>query len=159
MFHTSATGTAPNVQDKCVPLERCSFHEPYFILANAFQILFHEFLFPIVAMDHNRHSRGHSSQVEFLKTPYLDRTVSKGIETRTLDDAETIAPTLRADQGGCRCQAPFQGHISETHSIGFGAAIWNEEQDHRRINESVFAIELGRKRSNFIPIRRIPNRD
>src|SRR5438046_10165099 len=84
---------------------------PYFILANVYQILFLEFLFPIVAMDHNRHSRRHSSQVEFLKTPYLDRAVRKGIETRALDDAETIAPTLRADPGRCRCQAPFQGHL------------------------------------------------
>ena len=111
MLHSSPARAAPDVQDKRVPFERCSLHEPYFILANAFQILFHEFLFPIVAMDHNRHSRRHSSQVEFLKTPYLDRAVRKGIETRALDDAETIAPTLRADPGRCRCQAPFQGHI------------------------------------------------
>src|SRR5689334_15522153 len=92
MLHASAACAPSDVQDERVMLKRSSFHEFYFVLANAFQFLFDLLLSPFVAVDYNCDARRNSTQIELLKLADFDGAVRKRVVTWTEDSKSLHVP-------------------------------------------------------------------
>src|SRR5215471_1278366 len=159
MLHASAASASADMKNECVVIKWRTFHQTDFVLANSLQILFDLFLSPFVAVDNDGHARRNATQIELLKLSNLNRTVREGIVSGRLDDNLTNAAELRNGDWRCRPEIPVLWGPLESNMCRFGVTIWDIQQDHRWIDEGVLGVELRRKRPDFIPKRRIANRD
>ena len=159
MLHSSAACAFSDVQDKCVVLKRRTTHQFYFVLADAPQFIFDAVFPPVVAVNHHGDSRRHPRQIKLLEIADFDRTIRKGIVSRRHEKKCSHASRKVNPAGRGACWQPIFRWIGNAEHHFLRPPFRGVQQDHRRIDKRVFAVQLSPKRPDFVPVRSVANGD
>src|SRR3984893_7973279 len=161
MFHASARsgGTLSKMHQKSVTLERRAIHQPQFIRANTPQFLLELFSLPTIALDYGPNRRTPLGDLKFFELTGFNgcvrqRIVARRVKSKIPGTAHLLEP-LKRSAG----HFPLQGHVRHIEMHALRSALGHVHQYHCRIDEGMFAVQLGREGPSFIPVRGVTNRD
>ena len=102
-------------------------------------------------MDHYANFRRNSRQHKLFEFSDLDWRIGQ----RIITPCHAASLSRASHIFGVHRGTPFGREVPQTHARVFASAIARIHQNHRRINKRVFAIQLRRVWSRFIPVRAV----